>query len=217
MGRTLEKRTLSSQIADEVRELVITGALAPGEKVKEQALAERFEVSRAAVREALRQLVGERLLVSEPQRGVRVWQPSAEELRDLLDYRAALEGMSARLCFERGRKDDLIFRLRDRVKKIADVDVDGDDIARAAAHAAFHEEIIVASGSSQIVRAWRDAHPAVWLADLAGFLPPESEPASHRHDRLLQLLSDATTPVEAQEVVLADTRSGLELNVNLRP
>ena len=91
MGRRLYK-TLAEQI--------ITGVIKPGERLDERDLAERFEVSRTPVREALRGLQERGLVESMPRRGVVVATISLDRLEELFEAQCELEGLCARRATE---------------------------------------------------------------------------------------------------------------------
>src|SRR5215210_5269143 len=87
---------LRDQVKDALVERILDGFYGPGERIVEMRVAEEFGVSQAPVREALRELELLRLVVSEPFRGARVREVSAEELREIYPVRAALEEVAAR-------------------------------------------------------------------------------------------------------------------------
>lgn len=88
----------SATLADRIGEEIVSGALAPGEKLNEMALAERFEVSRGPVREALRRLAERRLVTFSSNAGARVAVYTLEDMLNLLQVRENLEGLAARLA-----------------------------------------------------------------------------------------------------------------------
>ncbi|RTR04953.1 DNA-binding transcriptional regulator CsiR [Halomonas nitroreducens] len=81
---------------------IIRGIFQPGEKLLMSRLKERYDLGIGPLREALSQLVAERLVVAISQRGYRVAPMSREELADLYDARAQLEGLVLELAIERG-------------------------------------------------------------------------------------------------------------------
>ena len=81
---------------------IIRGVFQPGEKLLMSGLKERYDLGIGPLREALSQLVAERLVVAISQRGYRVAPMSLAELADLYDARAQLEGLILRLAIERG-------------------------------------------------------------------------------------------------------------------
>ncbi len=87
-----------SSVAERIRELVLSGALAPGAKLDEQALAERFEVSRTPVREALRELANTGLIELLPRRGAFVAALTPPQVDELFAAMSELEATCARMA-----------------------------------------------------------------------------------------------------------------------
>lgn len=91
---------LRQQVLEALRRAIVSGRLAPGERLTERALIEMMGVSRTVIREALRQIESEGLIEIIPNKGPVVRELSAEEARDLYRIRAVLEGLAARLFAE---------------------------------------------------------------------------------------------------------------------
>jgi DNA-binding GntR family transcriptional regulator len=98
-------KTLAEQIADLVGERIIAGVHAPGERILEQRLSDELSVSRGPVREALRILERQGLVIILPRRGAQVTQLTIAEVRDIFDIRAVLGGLAARLIAEAGDQE----------------------------------------------------------------------------------------------------------------
>jgi len=92
----IERLPLHEVVAGRVRDLIIEGRLAPGEEVSEPMLCELLGVSRTPIREAIRTLAGEGLIVLRPGRSTIVRQFTREEVRGMLEVIAELEAMAAR-------------------------------------------------------------------------------------------------------------------------
>ena len=99
-------------VAALIRELVITGELAAGEQLRQRDLAQRFGVSQTPVREAMRRLESEGLVVCDTHRGFTVAAPELGPVEENFQIRAALESLGASLA---ARKVDAagLARLRD--------------------------------------------------------------------------------------------------------
>ena len=97
--------TPSSTRADEafdcLQTAIVTGELAPGEKIGELELCNRFELTRGPLREALGRLESRGLLVRRPHAGVKVVSVSAEELMELYRIREVMEEIGRASCRER--------------------------------------------------------------------------------------------------------------------
>jgi DNA-binding GntR family transcriptional regulator len=87
-----------SSLSNQIEDLVLSGELPPGSKLDEQALAQRFEVSRTPVREALRQLASGGLVELKPNRGAFVCELSPDQHEELFVAMSELEATCARLA-----------------------------------------------------------------------------------------------------------------------
>lgn len=94
----IQQRSLYLEVADRVRELIEQGDLAPGERISEKQLCERFGVSRTPLREALKVLASEGLVELLPNRGARVVRLTLKMVKDTYDLMGALEGLSGELA-----------------------------------------------------------------------------------------------------------------------
>lgn len=99
--------TLSDGAFERIQDALITGQIAPGTRISEQFLSQRFGIGRGPVREAIRRLEGHRLVVRVPHAGVRVASLSFAELIELYHVREALEGMACRLAATHMSADDI--------------------------------------------------------------------------------------------------------------
>ena len=94
------RRSLASEAADTLREFILLGKLAPGVPVPERDLSEAFGISRTPLKEALRILETEGLIVYGPTRRPRVADPSLDEINDWLRVQGALEALAGELACE---------------------------------------------------------------------------------------------------------------------
>jgi DNA-binding GntR family transcriptional regulator len=93
-------RALVDETAARLEQAILSGELAPGQKLSEQALSSQYGVSRGPLREAIRSLEGRRLVTRTPFSGVCVVQLSIDDIEQLLLTREALEGMACRQAAE---------------------------------------------------------------------------------------------------------------------
>jgi DNA-binding GntR family transcriptional regulator len=96
-------RTLRTEVLDMIRDAIMTGKLKPGEHLKEAVLAEQMSVSRSPVREALRQLEQEGLIVSIPNQGSFVKVFDEKDVEEIFTLRAALEDLACEIVLKDGR------------------------------------------------------------------------------------------------------------------
>jgi DNA-binding GntR family transcriptional regulator len=102
-----EHQTLRVLACDQIREWIVTGRLAPGQRLIEGGLAAQLGVSRIPVREALKQLDAEGFVRITPRRGAVVAQLSESDAEEVYEVRAALESFAARLAAERRTPADI--------------------------------------------------------------------------------------------------------------
>jgi DNA-binding GntR family transcriptional regulator len=144
---TIETRTLAEQIAARVRDDVLSGALAAGRRLSQEAIAEQYAVSRVPVRDALRMLQAEGFVYAHPRFGTTVTPLSAPDLEELYEMRLALEPMLAARATPRMRPAD-VAEMRLRLELMAATGEDSP--AWFAAHAAFHRTLNARSGRERI-------------------------------------------------------------------
>lgn len=150
--------TIAAQIYRTLAEQIITGALAPGQKLEEKVLAERFGVSRTPIREALRELGARGLIELVPRRGGVVARIGIDELADMLEAECELEALCARLAAQRM---SLVEKKQlERVHQESEEYVGrGDDTGYLALNQQFHDLICAGTHSrtiARMVRALRD-------------------------------------------------------------
>lgn len=104
IGKGLTKLERGAQI---LREAILRGDLQPGQKLKQQDLAESFGMSATPVREVLRVLEAEGLLIHDPYRGVFVADVSVEDSEEIAPIRVALEGLAIRMAVPRLTDQDI--------------------------------------------------------------------------------------------------------------
>lgn len=134
---------------------IIHGIFQPGEKLLMSRLKERYELGIGPLREALSQLVAERLVVAISQRGYRVAPMSLAELADLYDARAQLEGLILTLAIERGDDSweaDILAKAH-TLSKVMEVN-SPDELLEIwdTRHKAFHTAIASGCGSPHLLQ-----------------------------------------------------------------
>jgi DNA-binding GntR family transcriptional regulator len=98
---SIPRATLHDQVAYRLRELLVEGAIAPGAKLNERALAERLNISRTPLREAIKMLAAEGLVELLPNRGAVAVSLSEQDVLDTFEVMAGLEGLSGELAAQR--------------------------------------------------------------------------------------------------------------------
>lgn len=133
-----------------LREAILTGEIAPGAKLVQEELAARFNMSRIPLREALRTLEGEGLVVSAPRKGVRCRALEVKDVDDLYTLRLAIERLTVRAAAARY----IDFRPQTAALALKAERIAGSMDRRPLFHLdrAFHDEIAAASENSHLVR-----------------------------------------------------------------
>lgn len=108
--------SLGQLATDSLRSAILSGQYQPGERLVEDRLSVEMGVSRVPIREALRQLATEGLVTVQPRRGASVAEVSPAVAADLVEVRATLEGLNARLA-ARNRSADILAELHDILRE----------------------------------------------------------------------------------------------------
>ena len=111
--------SLPEQIAARLSERIVSGAYAPAQRIMEQALAAEFAVSRGPIREALRMLERDGLVTILPRRGAIVTNLSIDEVKEIFDVRAMLNGLRDRLIAEDPARAKVLAAVEAEVGKLA--------------------------------------------------------------------------------------------------
>lgn len=148
----IEGEALSDRVVETLQRRIISGEIPIGTWLRHNTVAEEFGISRTPVREALRILAARDLVTIVPNRGARVNGQSGQDIRDIGEVRAELEGLAASLASERMDDDQLRRmtgawqRFREDLDERADGEVDqAGEWARS--NEAFHSVILEASGN----------------------------------------------------------------------
>ena len=165
LGR--DHASLGQQVTDELRHAILTRRHKPGDRLVEDRLSEELGVSRVPIREALRALAAEGLVEVLPRRGASVAAVSPEVARDLVEVRATLEGLNARLA-ARHRAPAIVAELRSVLESgnLAAGSGDVDDLVRL--NGAFHDKLAQAGGNTilwDIMRTLRERTSLVFAAN----------------------------------------------------
>lgn len=147
-------QTLAAQLR--LRDLILSGALGPGERLSEPSVGERLGASRTPVRAALARLAEEGLVEAVPAGGFAVKSFTHEEIRDAIDLRGTLEGHAARLAAERGAPRAILAEMKRLIAQMEDATHppinEAGFTGYVAANAAFHERLVEAAGSAVVAR-----------------------------------------------------------------
>ena len=140
---------LRDVVFNTLRQAILKGELKPGERLMEIALAEKLGVSRTPIREAMRKLELEGLVVMIPRRGAQVANITEKDLNDVLEVRIALENVAIEKACTRMSEEDM-GRLWLAAKEFEHTMAEGNLVRLAEADVVFHEIIYRASDNKRL-------------------------------------------------------------------
>jgi DNA-binding GntR family transcriptional regulator len=185
----LTPASLRRRASDVLRSAIVDGRLKPGDRLKEVELAEQLGISRAPVREALRQLEHEGLVASLPYRATEVLGISQDEIAEVLvPIRLTIESFAFRKAMDVLSDADLA-ALGELVARMRKAGARGDLDELAEDDVRFHELVIERSGQPHCLQIWRSIEPRV-RAYFRRDAPAHqrADEIAEEHDELLQAL-----------------------------
>lgn len=144
-------KPLREVVFESVRGAIISGVLKPGERLMEVQMAEKLGVSRTPIREAIRKLELEGLVIMMPRKGAYVADLSLKDITDVLEIRAALEGLASGLAALR-INDDEIQELNQVAKSFHQAIVEDDFNKILQGDIDFHDIIFKATRNEKLVQ-----------------------------------------------------------------
>lgn len=150
--KNLEKQELlPERIADLIRDAILKGQLAPGARLIEQQLARQWTISRAPLREAIRQLATEGLVTLSPHRGARVSEVSEAALTELFAVREMIESFGAELA-ARNATPRQVAAMRTLISDMERCRRGNDLTGFYVAGLEFHNVLVAATGNAMLVQ-----------------------------------------------------------------
>lgn len=198
----------SVEVYEELRRAIVEGRIRPNERLIETELAERLSVSRTPIRESIQRLAADGLVESR-RRGWVVREHSAQEIQEIYEVRAALEGFAARLAAERATDpmlDEIAAIHSNYIQSLEHSTRDhmvrhNDD---------FHDAIIAAAGNTRLAEQIRRSRDYYVIHRITGFLTDEEVRTSLAgHQELIDALL-ARDPDKAEFVARTNVLSGLD-------
>jgi GntR family transcriptional regulator of gluconate operon len=145
-------------VAQRLRERILSGALPAGERITEVELAKRYGVSRGPIRDALKELARESLVVALPRRGVVVSGLSAADVEEVYAVREALERLALDLAAQRAQEAEFL-ALGAFVAGMEESVRAGDVQALIANDLGFHRGICRLAGNRRLLSMWEELAP----------------------------------------------------------
>lgn len=134
----ITSKTIAVQIADQIRDEILSRSIKPGSRITVKEIADRYNVSAMPVREAFNMLCGEQFLELNPYKGATVMALTPELMAQLNDMQGALESLLVELCLQKGYPDELLDQLEAINQELANLDEQGIRERRIELNTQFH-------------------------------------------------------------------------------
>lgn len=153
----IKPRSIENEIISRLRAAIVSGQFPPGTHLNESEIAKQMEVSRIPIREAIKKLEQEGLVVRQPNKGVDVISFTDQDVRETFSLRARLESMAFEWAIPNITNEDMA-QLRALVKEQETTIAERryDDLARLDMR--FHELICLKAGHSRLLKIWYELH-----------------------------------------------------------
>ena len=203
-------QSLAETTAGILRNAILDGSLKPGSRLAEPETAAMLGISRAPLREALRILADEQLVVISPHRGARVVSVTPEDYLQLMAVRGLLEPHAVHHSLTEHR-ETVLLEIRDVVAEMHRAAAAGDGAALAAAHTRFHAAFYLNCGNQTMVGVWSRLQSRVHLHLVTHQSTYTSlEDLATGHDDLLAKVEDGNA-----ELITEATIDHLNRNVDM--
>ena len=193
----ISRTVLREQVKDVLLQRIVSGELAPGDRLVETRIAQELGTSQAPVREALRDLELLRLVESEPFRGSRVRKFDEEEMTEVYPVRASLEELAARLATANLDGDVSALEIELEAMKKA---VKQNDTQSLVEHdITFHRLIVEAAGNSVLEQCWKSlgVESRITISLYGTYMDPTL--AAERHVKLIDAIRSGNASAAGRE------------------
>jgi DNA-binding GntR family transcriptional regulator len=201
---------------EQIRHLIISGALSPGVPLSERGLSETLGIGRTPVREAIKTLAQDGLLDISPMRGTFVRQISIEDLREIHETRLALEGMAAFLAAQRGPTEQLVACAVSLKKLVGQKETALNVVDAQKLGWEFHEAIFEAARNQRLHGLYRNlrAQSGLALQKVEGYDMQRTRKAIQEHIDIYAAI-EAGNPVEAQRLIWEHLNHALQIRLQM--
>lgn len=192
---------LRDVVFNTLREAILKGDFAPGERLMEKQLAERMGVSRTPIREAIRKLELEGLVIMVPRKGAEVASITSKDISDVLEIRATLESLAVRLACKKMSQDVLeeLVKVNERFSKAAH-EKDVETLIKTDVR--FHDIIFNASDNEKLIQIINNLREQIYRFRVEYIYKMESyEGLVDEHDEIVNALRSRES-IEASTLAL---------------
>ena len=150
----ISQKTLADTVTVRLRQAIISGHLGPGEKLAETELADRMQVSRSPIREALRRLMAEGLVQQETNSSCYVWEPTTRDVDEIMSLRTSVESLAAEWAIHKLDEDDFT-RMKAIIEQHQRAMPTGDYLELIEQERQFHEYVCRRAEHARLLKWWR--------------------------------------------------------------
>ena len=187
-GRSLRRTALHQEIALRLRDMIEDGELPPGSRVPELKLCDTFEISRTPLREALKVLVSEGLVVHIPNRGFRVSAVEPHEIQEVFEVMGALEELAGQLICQRASDAD-IKKLEQMHEEMTRYHHQGKRTAYFHLNQSIHQTIVECAGNELLIATYASFSTRISRArSLANYSQLRWDESLAEHERFMTAL-----------------------------
>jgi len=191
---------LRDVVFNTLRQAILRGELKPGERLMEIQLANKLGVSRTPIREAIRKLELEGLVLMIPRKGAEVAEITEKSLKDVLEIRRALEDLAVRLACEKITKEELkeLKKAGDEFKKV----LKSQDITEVAeADVRFHDVIYMATDNPKLIQLLNNFREQMYRFRVEYLKKAEVRPQLlAEHDEIIKYITEGNKEAAANVV-----------------
>jgi DNA-binding GntR family transcriptional regulator len=202
--RPMTQPSLVELVAADLRDAILSGRLSSGERVSDARIAAEMGISRAPVREAIRQLAARGLVVEEPRRGAFVARLTRTGAHNVYDCRRALEGLAARRIAAAPELPKHVEMLGALVDEMERAGARKDLLAMADADHRFHQTLCELTGNAWLVRLYAqiaDQNRLMQALDTAAHLDADQRELVMRHQPIVDAIASGDPDVAERETV----------------
>jgi GntR family transcriptional regulator of gluconate operon len=197
--RRVTQPSLVEVVAQNLRQAILTGSLRPGQRISDARVASEMGISRAPVREAIRNLAARGLVDEEPRRGAFVTRLSHRNAHNVYDCRRALEGLAARRLADFSNLSERVKVLQGIVREMADL---SGGIASAEADHRFHVTLCELADNAWLIRLYAQiADQSRLIQALDSFAHPSADDLATPHQAIVDAILSANPKFAEQAVV----------------
>ncbi len=195
-----DRLPLHKLVYSKLRESILTGVLRPGEKLIENEISKQLHISKTPIREAIRELSQEGLIVHHTRRGISVIDFKESDIEEITVLRAELEGLAIRLAFSSLNNED--FSHMDRIiRELHTCDKKKDFACMAQKDLEFHCYLIEKSGNRRLLKAWKTiASQMQVLLQMLDFYALSENYSVNSHKQLLEALKKGTAETASNTI-----------------